>query len=103
MESWSDLPKGGRGRALHTSQEVRVAMIQTFASPGHAFDMLIKFREPCFQISLVKIPSYNKCSLRICGFQFTQSPMKFFQGRRGVCLGGIYTTVIIIEENSLGR
>ena len=51
--------------------EVRLTMIQDFASPGHAFDMLIKFREPCFQISLVNIPSYNKCSLGMCGFQFT--------------------------------
>jgi hypothetical protein len=51
--------------------EVRVTMILNFSSPGRAFDMLIKFREPCFQISPVKIPSYNKCSLRICGFQFT--------------------------------
>ena len=50
--------------------EVRITMIQGFASPGCTFDMLINFREPCFQISLVKIPSYNKCSLRICGFQF---------------------------------
>ena len=51
--------------------EIRVAMIQSCARPGRAFDMLIQFREPCFQISLVKIPSYNKCILRICGFQFT--------------------------------
>uniref|UniRef100_A0A8C7KSC8 Folylpolyglutamate synthase n=1 Tax=Oncorhynchus kisutch TaxID=8019 RepID=A0A8C7KSC8_ONCKI len=35
--------------------------------------MLIKFRESCFQISLVKIPSYNECSLRINGFQFAKS------------------------------
>ena len=39
--------------------EVRVALIQNAASPGRAFDMLIKSREPCFQISLVKIPSDN--------------------------------------------
>jgi hypothetical protein len=51
--------------------EVRVAMIQNAVSPSCVFDMLIKFREPCFQISFVKIPSYNKCSLRIYGFQFT--------------------------------
>jgi hypothetical protein len=51
--------------------EVRVAMIQNAASPGRAFDMLIKCREPYFPISFVKIPSYNKCSLGICGFQFT--------------------------------
>ena len=35
--------------------EVRVTMIQDFTSPGCAFDMLIEFREPCFQISLVKM------------------------------------------------
>ena len=61
--------------------------------------MLIEFREPCFQISLVKIPSYNECSLRICGLQ---SQIKFVQGRLSAW-GGIYTTVIMIEEISLGR
>jgi hypothetical protein len=45
--------------------EVRTTMFQGFSSPGRAFDMLIKFREPCFQIILVKIPSYNKCCLGI--------------------------------------
>ena len=65
MESWSDLLKGGRGRALYASRKLRVAMIQIFASPGRAFDKRITFTEPCFQISLVKIPSYNKCRLRI--------------------------------------
>jgi hypothetical protein len=42
-----------------------------WSSLGRAFDMSIKFREPCFQISLVNIPCYSKCSLRICGFQLT--------------------------------
>ena len=37
--------------------EFRVAMIQNAASTGHAFDMMIKFIEQCFQISFVKIPS----------------------------------------------
>uniref|UniRef100_A0AAZ3PME7 CHAT domain-containing protein n=1 Tax=Oncorhynchus tshawytscha TaxID=74940 RepID=A0AAZ3PME7_ONCTS len=56
-------------------------MIQGLSTPGCAIDMLIKFRESCFQISLVKIPSYNECSLRIYGFH-----------HRCVCLGGgIYT------------
>jgi hypothetical protein len=50
--------------------EVKVAMIQNVASHGLTFDML-KFRESYFQISLVKMTSYNKCGLRICGFQFT--------------------------------
>uniref|UniRef100_A0AAZ3QJQ8 non-specific serine/threonine protein kinase n=1 Tax=Oncorhynchus tshawytscha TaxID=74940 RepID=A0AAZ3QJQ8_ONCTS len=63
-------------------------MIQGFASPGCAIDMLIQFRESCFQISLVKIPSYNECSLRICGFQFAKSQIKFVQSHRCVCLGG---------------
>jgi hypothetical protein len=51
--------------------EVRITMIQYFASPGRAIDMLLKYTVPSFQISLVKIPSYNNFSLRICGFQFT--------------------------------
>jgi hypothetical protein len=59
------------GEGLICIAEVRITMIQGFASPGCAIDMLIEFREPCFQISFVKITSYNKCSLRICGFQFT--------------------------------
>ena len=67
MESWSDFLKGGREKGLICIAEVRITMIQGFASPGCAINMLVKFREPCFQISLVKIPSYNKCSLRICG------------------------------------
>jgi hypothetical protein len=59
------------GEGLICVVEVRITMIQGFASPGCAIDVLIEFREPCFQVSFVKIPSYNKCSLRICGFQFT--------------------------------
>ena len=39
-------------------------MIQGFTSPGSTINMLVEFRESCFQISLVKIPSYNECSLR---------------------------------------
>ena len=65
-----------------------------FCQPGSRIRYAEKFREPCFQNSFVKIPSYNKCTLRISGFQFTWSPMKFFQGCRCVCLGGIYTAVI---------
>ena len=51
------------GQGLICVAEVGIAMIQGFSSPGCAIDMLIKFRESCFQISLVKIPSYNECSL----------------------------------------
>ena len=58
--------KGGGGGLY-----IRRGIIQGFASPGRAIDMLIEYREPCFQISLVKISRSNKCSLRICGFQFT--------------------------------
>ena len=45
------------GEGLICVAEVRITMIQGFASLGRAFDMLIKFREPCFQISLVKSPT----------------------------------------------
>jgi hypothetical protein len=48
--------------------EVRETMVQDLFRMGSAFDMLLKFRESCFQFSLVKIHSYNECSLRICGF-----------------------------------
>ena len=61
------------GEGLICIAEVRIAMIQGFTSPGCAIDMLIQFRESCFQISLVQIPSYNECSLRMCGFQFAKS------------------------------
>ena len=94
MESWSAFPKGERGRALYA--EVRIAMIQGFSSPGCAIDMLIQFRESCFQISLVKIPSYNEFSLRIWGFQFTLS---LFRAIDVSAWGGIYVAVIMIEEN----
>ena len=63
----------GAGQGLICVAEVRVTMIQGFSTPGCAIDMLIKFRESCFQISFVKIPSYNECSLRINGFQFAKS------------------------------
>jgi hypothetical protein len=43
------------GDGLICVAEDRITMIQGFASPGGAIDMLIKFREPCFQSSLVKI------------------------------------------------
>jgi hypothetical protein len=36
--------------------EVRITMIQGFTSPGCTINMLIEFRESCFQISLVKNP-----------------------------------------------
>jgi hypothetical protein len=100
MESWSDFPKSA-GEGFVCVAEVRIEMIQGFASPGRAFDMLITFREPWFQISLVKIPSYYNCSLRICGFQFTWSPMKFFQGCRCVYLGGVSKRILLVD-NAVG-
>ena len=59
------------GVSLICVAEVRITMIQGCTSPGSTIKMLTEFRESCFQISLVKIPSYNGCSLRICGLQFT--------------------------------
>ena len=82
--------------------EVRVAMIQNFASLGHAFNMLIKFMEHGFQISLIKIPNYIKCSLRICGFQLHKVQLSYFRAVKVSAWGG-YRAVIIIEENSLVR
>ena len=61
------------GEGLKCVVEVRIAMIQGFTSPGCAIDMLLQFRESCFQIGFVKIPSYNECSLRINVFQFAKS------------------------------
>jgi hypothetical protein len=43
------------GESFICVAEVRITIFQGFASSDRAFDMLIKFREPCFQISLVKI------------------------------------------------
>ena len=71
MESLSAFPDRRAGEGHICVAEVRITMIQGFTSPGCAIDMLIESRVSCFQISLVKIPSYNECSLRICGFQFT--------------------------------
>ena len=88
MELWSAFPERRAGEGLIYINEVRITMIQGFASTGSAIDMLIEFGEPCVQISLVKIPSYNECSLRICGFLFAKSQIKFVQGLRCVCLGG---------------
>ena len=82
--------------------EVRITMIQGFASPCRAFDMLIKFREPCFQINLVKIPSYNKCILSICGFHYIESNV-VLSGPSMCLIGTGYTRLIIIEDNYLGR
>ena len=53
------------GEGLICVAEVRITMIQGFTSSGCAIDMLIEFRESCFQIILVKIPSYNECTLGI--------------------------------------
>ena len=63
MESWSAFPESRAGEGLICVTEVRITTIQGLSTPGCAIDMLIKFRESCFQISLVKIPSYNECSL----------------------------------------
>ena len=71
--------------------EVRITMIQDFTSPGCAIDMLIEFRESCFQISLVKIPSYNECSLRINWFPVCKELNKV-RSEPSMCLlgGDIY-------------
>ena len=66
MESWSELPKAG----LVCIAKVRVAIIQNATSSSLTFDMLIEFRKSCSQVSFVKIHSYNKCILRMYGFQF---------------------------------
>ena len=87
MES-SAFPERRAGEGLICVAEVRIAMIPGFTSPGCAIDMLIQFRESCFQMRLVKIPSNNECSLRMYGFQFAKSQIKFVQGHRCVCLGG---------------
>ena len=63
-----------KGRAVEgfvCIAEVKVAMIQSASSPCRAFDMLIEFRKSGSQVSFVKIPSYNKCSLQMYVFQFT--------------------------------
>ena len=65
--------RAGQGRICIA--EVRIAMIQGFTSPGCAIDMLIQFRESCFQISLVKIPSYNEWGKVIFS---DESPFRLF-------------------------
>ena len=70
MESWSDLPKGGREKGVVCAAEVRGAVVERVTRSCTAIDMLIEFRKPCSQISFVKIPSYNKYSLGIYGFLF---------------------------------
>jgi hypothetical protein len=89
--------EGRAGEGFVCIVEVRVAMVENATS---LFNMLIKFRKPCSQISHVKIPSYNKCSLRMYGFQFTESS-EFFSGPLRYLLGGD-TLTKRIEEKTLG-
>jgi hypothetical protein len=56
--------EGRAAEGLVCITEVRVAMVQCFARAGATANVLVEF-------SFVKISSYNKCSLRIYGFQFT--------------------------------
>ena len=62
--------------------EVGVAEVECFSSTNTIVNVLRELRKLFPQICFVKIPSYNKCSLRICGFPFTSCPVKFFEGRR---------------------
>ena len=78
------------GEGLICIEEVRITMIQGFTNPGCAIDMLIEFRDSYFPISLVKIPSYNEWSLRICGFQFYIESNKVCSGPTMCLLGGEY-------------
>jgi hypothetical protein len=50
--------------------EVGVTVVECFSSASTTVGMLIELRQPFPQICFVKIPSYNKCSLGICGYQF---------------------------------
>jgi hypothetical protein len=45
-------------------------MSQGFTTPGCAIDMLIKFRESCFQISFVKIPTTKVLNKSKCILDF---------------------------------
>jgi hypothetical protein len=59
------------GEGLVSIPEVGIEMVESLSSASSTVDMLIELRQPSPQICFVKIPSYNKCSLRICGFQFS--------------------------------
>ena len=78
-------------------RRVKVVMVQNFSCPGRTFDVLLKFREPCFQISLVKIPSYNNMWWP-SGYVVSRFPVKliFFRAVDVSAWGGIYTTLIMI-------
>ena len=65
------------GEGLVSILEVWIAMAESLRSTSRTVNMLVEFWQPNPQICFVKIPSYNKCSLRICG------PVKFFEARRG--------------------
>jgi hypothetical protein len=75
MQSWV---KSEYRRGLSTppcgAPVLRVTEVEMWVKVGNnkcithsAINMLIEFRKPCSQIFFVRIPSYNKCSLRIYG------------------------------------
>ena len=49
--------EGRVGEDFVCIEGVRVAMVENATSPCRAFDMLIEFRKPCSQISLLKSPA----------------------------------------------
>ena len=88
--------EGRVGEGLVCIAEVRFAAVQHFACVSAAIDMLV------LKFSLLKSPATIKAA---SGYMVSSlhSPVKFFQGRQGIYLAGIYTAVNIIEEKSLGR
>jgi hypothetical protein len=58
------------GEGLVCIPEVGVVMVECFSGASATVAMLIGFRKPFPHICFVEIPSYNKCGLRIFGFQF---------------------------------
>ena len=64
--------RDGGGEGLVGIPEVGVAVVECFSRVSTTVNMLIEFQRSFPLIYFVKIPSYSKCGLRICGLHKVQ-------------------------------
>jgi hypothetical protein len=74
------------GKGLVGIPEERIAVFECFPSASITVNLLIELRLSFPQICFVNIPSYKKSGLRICGFQFAQSPVLILEGLCGISM-----------------
>ncbi len=65
MAAWSDFPNARQWVGFVGIFELGVTMIECIQSSGWTGYMLMKVRDDLFEVSLVKVPRYDTCSVRM--------------------------------------